>query len=330
MSLLTITLGDPFSINAKAVEHLLDQERHRGLKILLIGSEPQFLYQTRRTLESFQATRITDIQEISRKHNGVYFLNIDNSTVAQCPRSLDKKERGRLSAKALDALSNFEENEKLAVLTCPIDKSAAKDSGFKHPGQTEFFSKIWGNEALMVLSGPKLRVGLVTNHLPIRDVSASLSVSLIAKKIEVFSKFLRGLGIDSPRIAVCGLNPHASDNGLFGDEEGDFILPAIDIALSKDNSLTIDGPKSADTVFFESYNGKYDGVLSMYHDQGLGPLKTVHFYDAVNISAGLKHLRVSPDHGPAQDLYGTSKANLASFEEAYRICLKYLNHSSQQ
>ena len=146
----------------------------------------------------------------------------------------------------------------------------------------------------MILAGPKLRVGLATNHLALKDVPKALNQDLVRRKIELLkSSLAKILGLEFAKIGVCALNPHASDNGLFGDEEEKNIR-ACHIS-SFENDVT--GPFPADTLFHFAYTGQYDGVLAMYHDQGLGPLKTVHFYDAVNITGGLKHLRVSPDHG---------------------------------
>ena len=197
--------------------------------------------------------------------------------------------RGELSVKALELLKEIPDETNFSVLTCPIDKKACVEAGYKYPGQTEYFTDIWQGESIMILAGPKLRVGLATNHLALNDVSANLSTDLIEKKIELLQSTLsKVLGLKSPKIGVCGLNPHASDGGLFGNEEESVIGPAIEKF-----SADVTGPFPADTLFHFAYNGQYDGVLAMYHDQGLGPLKTVHFYDAVNITGGLKHLRVS-------------------------------------
>jgi 4-hydroxythreonine-4-phosphate dehydrogenase len=222
-----------------------------------------------------------------------------------------------------------------AVVTGPIDKKACSLAGFEFPGQTEFFEDAWSaipvsggppKSALMLLAGPRLRVGLSTRHVPLRDVSSRIAVQDIAWQISVFITTLREtFGITSPRVAVCGLNPHAGDRGLFGDEEARIILPAIELARGEKSAAgaSISGPHPADTVFYEAWTGNYDGVLAMYHDQGLGPLKALHFHEAVNISAGLGHLRVSPDHGPASGLFMTNKANLGSFAAAIELAVRH-------
>ena len=216
----------------------------------------------------------------------------------------------------------------LAVVTGPIDKYAAKCAGYSFPGQTEFFADLWQTPAIMILAGPQLRVGLATNHLALRDVPGSLTQRLIVDKLLLLSQSMREIyGIATPRIAVCGLNPHASDQGLFGDEEARVIVPAITEArLHLGKSATLVGPVPADTAFYFGYKGEFDCVLAMYHDQGLGPLKTVHFDNAVNISGGLRHFRVSPDHGPASDLYLRGRASPASLVQAINLAVSYLRH----
>jgi 4-hydroxythreonine-4-phosphate dehydrogenase len=168
--------------------------------------------------------------------------------------------------------------------------------------------------------------------LPLKEVVPRLSTELIETKICLFAKSLKeDFNIKSPRIAVCGVNPHAGDNGLFGDEDRRLILPVVKKLQAKwQGQVTLQGPMPADTVFHFAFQGQYDGVLAMYHDQGLGPLKIVHFDTAVNLSGGLPHLRVSPDHGPAADLYLSQKASPKSWQSCYAVACQYLNGDMQQ
>ena len=177
----------------------------------------------------------------------------------------------------------------------------------------------------MLLAGPKLRVGLATNHLPLKDVPKAMTQPLILRKLAIFAEGLRNIyGITHPKIAVCGLNPHCGDRGLFGSEEIEIIRPAIEAFQNNFAWTTVSGPLPADTVFHSAAQGLFDGVLAMYHDQGLGPLKTIHFDTAVNVSVGLRNLRVSPDHGPAASLYGKGTASMKSFTAAFDLCEKWL------
>jgi 4-hydroxythreonine-4-phosphate dehydrogenase len=211
---------------------------------------------------------------------------------------------------------------RLAVITGPIDKHACVLAGFAHGGQTEYFEELWGAPAVMTLAGSRLRVGLVTNHLPLKDVPKALTAGTVLAKLALFVRTLReAFGCKRPRVAVCGVNPHAGDGGLFGDEESRCLAPAL-AAFKGDADVT--GPVPADTAFYRAYHGAFDGVLAMYHDQGLGPLKTVHFDDAVNLSGGLPHFRASPDHGPARDLFLRKAASPASFALTLDLAAAYL------
>jgi 4-hydroxythreonine-4-phosphate dehydrogenase len=320
--LLIITMGDPFSINIEGIASILRANPDRPL-CLLIGSRYQWENQSPGALSSLDINLIRDIEEIKSKSQGIFLLDIDH--FEKPAPDLSSSERGTIAWNSLSPLENFNWSGKLAVLTCPIEKASAQLGGFDFPGQTEYFSKIWQQEALMILAGPQLRVGIATNHLPVSKVSEALSSNFVLSRIISFANYVRALNMPNPRFAVTGLNPHCSDQGLFGDEEEKIIIPAIKEAQRiLKNSVEITGPKPADTVFFEAYQGVYHGVLAMYHDQGLGPLKTVHFYDAINISWGLRHLRVSPDHGPAANLYMSKTANLNSFSSAYELCCRYL------
>ena len=322
MRYLWVTLGDPYSINIEAITQQMKLQPTPPHPVLLVGHEGLSNHQ----LRLLGAAPLPSVTTLPKKEG--YYLYPISVAVSSCdPKVLSAKERGEVAVASLDLLKSIPKSESLAVLSAPIDKYAASLAGFPFPGQTEYFANLWQAEALMVLSGPRLRVGLVTTHVPLIKVPALLTIPLVEKKILQFATHLQTHeGKEQVRVGVCGLNPHASDGGLFGEEEAKIIAPAIARASSQTKAL-IEGPLPADTAFFHGYQGDYEGVLAMYHDQGLGPLKTVHFYDAVNISSGLPHLRVSCDHGPAKDLYLTGKANFASFLEAFRICFSYLNHN---
>lgn len=206
-----------------------------------------------------------------------------------------------------------------ALVTGPIAKTALWEAGLPHPGQTEFVAAACGVARFaMMLAGPRLRVTLATTHVAIREVAATLTTGAIVDAGALTATFLRDrLGRPAPRIAVLGLNPHAGDGGRFGDDEARVIAPAV--AALRAEGIDATGPLPADTAFFRAFSGDYDAVIAMYHDQGLGPLKLVHFADAINVTLGLPRLRCSPDHGPAYDLSGTGRANPASTIAAIRF-----------
>lgn len=319
---LIYTLGDPHSINVEAFLREVAGAASYW-PVVVIGSKWQFDYQAEQL--QWTAPKMRMISAVGEAREvGLFFLDPAPQIGCKPPEALSDVERGALAVAALKAVP-AQSDVPLAVLTGPIDKFAAHLAGFQEPGQTEFFEKHWHGAAVMLLAGPKLRVGLATNHVALKQVPEALSQKAIEQKIATLAEGLRNIfGIMTPRIAVCGLNPHCSDHGLFGSEDEAMIVPAVRSSQGALTQAVISGPLPADTVFYRAARGEFDAVLAMYHDQGLGPLKTLHFDDAVNISLGLKYLRVSPDHGPARDLYLKSSASWKSFAAARAHCERYL------
>jgi 4-hydroxythreonine-4-phosphate dehydrogenase len=209
--------------------------------------------------------------------------------------------------------------EAAGMVTAPISKAAIRQAGCRFPGHTELLAERCGvAQVVMMLGGDRLKVCLVTTHLPLRDVPAQLSVASILQTVTIVDDaFRRFFACAQPRIAVLGLNPHAGEAGLFGDEEERLIAPAI--AAARAAGVAASGPHSADTLFHFAAQGRYDAVVAMYHDQGLGPLKLMHFEDAVNVTLGLPIVRTSVDHGTAYDLAGTGTASEKSLVAAVRM-----------
>ncbi len=207
-----------------------------------------------------------------------------------------------------------------AICTAPISKEALGMAGIKYPGHTEMLARLTGASdfAMMLIGGP-LRVLLVTTHAAIKKVPRLISREAVAAKIELAAKAARMLGIRRPRIAVCGLNPHAGEAGLFGSEEIEKIAPAVREA--KDRGIRVQGPIAADALFRKAYAGQVDIVVAMYHDQGLIPLKMVAFEKGVNVTVGLPIIRTSPDHGTAYDIAWKGKADPSSMIEAMKTAL---------
>jgi len=216
-----------------------------------------------------------------------------------------------------------------AMVTAPISKEAMNRAGFHYPGHTELLAELCGvDRYVMMLAGEKLRVSLVTIHEALRDVSSLLSVERILETIRLTETGVRCLtGIDRPHLAVLAFNPHCGEGGLFGDEERRFIQPAVEVARRE--GINASGPMSADTLFYAAAQGKYDGVIAMYHDQGLIPLKLLHFDDGVNLTLGLPIIRTSVDHGTAYDLAGTGKASASSMLAAIDMAMKMSLYSGE-
>lgn len=204
-----------------------------------------------------------------------------------------------------------------AVVTGPVNKKGLAGVGYVFPGQTEFFASRWSGEPVMAFAGGKMTVGLVTWHLPLSDVPRNVSAADIRRTVLALISLRTKLGDRHPRIAVCGLNPHAGEGGLLGKEDDAVIRPAVEALRAEGHEVS--GPLPGDTVFHRHLQGEFDAVVAIYHDQGLAPLKAVDFSTAANLSLGLKHVRTSPDHGTAYEIAGQGKADRGSFDSAMRL-----------
>jgi 4-hydroxythreonine-4-phosphate dehydrogenase len=213
-----------------------------------------------------------------------------------------------------------------ALVTAPINKDTIQNENFNFPGHTEYLQERGGaGESLMFLVSDTLRVGVVTGHIPLAKVAESISVEKILAKLKLMDGSLRNdFWIRKPKIAVLGLNPHASDNGLIGDEEQKVIIPAIEEA--RNNNILAFGPYPADGFFANGTYLQFDAVLAMYHDQGLIPFKQIAFESGVNFTAGLNFVRTSPDHGTAYDIAGKNQASEVSFREAIFTAIHIVKH----
>jgi 4-hydroxythreonine-4-phosphate dehydrogenase len=213
-----------------------------------------------------------------------------------------------------------------AIVTGPINKARMYDIGFKFPGQTEFFADRCGvRNFAMLLTGGTLTVALVTVHLPLREVADALRTDEVVRVGRLLEAFLRRRGIGAPRIAVAGLNPHAGESGAIGREETEIIAPAVEqlqSAVGNLQSAIFRGPFSPDTLFHHAANGEWDGVLCMYHDQGLIPLKLHAFHEGVNVTLGLPFPRTSPDHGTAFEIAGKNLAQPDSMIAAINLAVE--------
>ena len=234
-------------------------------------------------------------------------------------------EGGRASATYICKAVELAINKQVeAMVTAPISKEALKMAGMNWPGHTEMLAELTGtSDYAMMLAGGPLRVILVTIHTALRNVPDLVTKEKVLKTIRLAKKACSMLGIRHPRIAVAGLNPHAGEAGIFGDEETREIIPAIEAAATEDIQAT--GPFPPDTVFHKAYKGEVDIVVCMYHDQGLIPLKMIAFDKGVNVTIGLPIIRTSPDHGTAYDIAwsgSTGKADPSSMIEALKLALQ--------
>jgi 4-hydroxythreonine-4-phosphate dehydrogenase len=208
------------------------------------------------------------------------------------------------------------------VVTAPVSKERMAAIGWGFPGHTEFFAARWGGAPTMAFCGGRLRLALVTWHIPLREVPGALNAAGIGRAVEAADELARADGVAVPRIGVCGLNPHAGEGGLLGVEERDLIDPILDRLRERFPGLSRTQP--ADTLFGRQLRGEFDVGVALYHDQGLAPLKVVDFDEAVNVTLGLPHVRTSPDHGTAFSIAGQGRASIRSFSNAVDVARRLI------
>ncbi len=271
------------------------------------------------TETSFNYQIVKDLNRIFPKQLNVF--NCWEEEVAITPGTVNET-GGKYAVKSLLAATQaLKENKIQGLVTAPIHKNNTQSAEFNFTGHTPFLKHIYGAEdVLMLMVAGDFRVGLVTEHVPVNSIAKHITKENILSKLSILqSSLIKDFGIDRPRVAVLGLNPHAGDEGLIGDEEEKIIKPAVKEA--KHNNLIVTGPFSADAFFARRHFEKFDAVLAMYHDQGLIPFKSLAMENGVNYTAGLSGVRTSPDHGTAFDIAGKNKADHSSFLAAIYSCV---------
>ena len=322
MQPLLITMGDPTGVGPELIIKTLSRE-HPALQhpLQIVGDievlkQAAAIFDTDLQPENLGENRYT-IALNKRKFvvHSISALKPENLVYGQPDNSCGKAMADYIEYATAQCLAG----QAAGIVTAPINKAAINSAGYHFPGHTELLAERCGTEkVVMMLAGSTLKVCLVTTHLAYRDVPQALSSAEILATIRITANSLKQqFGLTNPRLAVLALNPHAGENGLFGDEEARLITPAIEAAQGE--GIAADGPHSADTLFFFAARGDYDAVICMYHDQGLIPLKLLHFEDAVNVTLGLPIVRTSVDHGTAYNLAGSGSANCASLVAALKM-----------
>ena len=315
---IALTPGEPAGIGPDLCLQLLQQDL--PCEIIVIAS-PQLLEQRAKQLGlSVQINEFDSSQPAATQTAGrLTLLPVKLAEPTQCGQLNQANSRyvlktiTKATQGCLDGLFS-------AMVTGPVHKGIINDAGLSFSGHTEFIAGITGGHPVMMLATPGLRVALVTTHLPLSEVSAAITHNRLRRVIRILDYDLRSrFGIKTPKILVCGLNPHAGENGHLGREEIDIIEPVLK-GLCK-QGLNLQGPLPADTLFTPKYLASADAVLAMYHDQGLPVLKYIGFGKAVNITLGLPIIRTSVDHGTALDLAGSGTANLGSLQFAVQTAL---------
>jgi 4-hydroxythreonine-4-phosphate dehydrogenase len=312
-----ITLGDYNGIGPEVVIKALSDNRVLNLITPVIYGSARVISYYKKLLgvEELNYTQVRNKGQFAPKS-----INVVNCWGEEAFEIIPGKasvESGKAAFLALkQASEDLKEGIIDALVTAPIDKQTIHSEEFPFKGHTEFLTQFFGaSESLMFMISEKLRVGLVTEHIPVKDIATAVTKEKIEAKLKVMDQSLRkDFGIAKPKIAVLGLNPHAGDNGLLGVEEDQIIRPVL--AEQKNKGRLVYGPFPADGFFAAGTYLKYDGILAMYHDQGLVPFKSIAFEDGVNFTAGLPVVRTSPDHGTGYAIAGKNQAHEGSLREA--------------
>jgi 4-hydroxythreonine-4-phosphate dehydrogenase len=322
-----ISCGDLNGIGIEVVLKTFEDARMLGdvVPVLYASAKAVSLHRKALQLDEVQFHRVNDAREaLPKKLN---LVNLWEEDVAIEPGTPS----GALASyaiKSLEAAAQDLASGKVDVLvTAPIDKHSMQQAGFAYPGHTEFLQAMAGSdsEVLMLLVGDGLRVGTVTGHIPLKEVSTAITTERILVKARLLHQSLqRDFGIAAPKLAILGLNPHAGDGGTLGSEDKERIAPAVR-RLTEEGILAM-GPYAADGFFGNGSYAHFDGVLAMYHDQGLAPFKALSFGHGVNFTAGLPIVRTSPDHGTGLDIAGKGVADEGSFRAAVWLATDIKRH----
>lgn len=323
--IIAITMGDPCGVGAEIIVKALSATKPFPDFLPVVIGDKNTLSRALKLCGSVLIIKeITEVEEVTLLPPGTIAL------LSVSALENDDIKYGRPTVAAGDAAYHYIckaaelalVKRISAMVTAPINKAAMNRAGHDYPGHTELLAELCRcRKYVMMLAGDVLRVSLVSIHEALKDVPALVTLEQVLDTIRVTAAGLQRLtGKPDPRLAVLSLNPHCGEGGMFGDEERVAIEPAIKIALQ--DGINVEGPLSADTLFYFAQQGKYDGVVAMYHDQGLIALKMLHFDDAVNITLGLPIIRTSVDHGTAYDLAGSGKASEKSLLAAIKMAVK--------
>jgi 4-hydroxythreonine-4-phosphate dehydrogenase len=329
---IAITHGDINGVGYEVILKTIEDNRMLELCTPVIYGSAKIaaFYRKALGLQSINFNQIDDASQA--RDNAVNIINVVGEDVKVEPGE-STEAAGQAAFAALErAVTDLRAGKVDTLVTAPINKHNIQSNTFSFPGHTEYLETSLGEgaKALMILFSETLRVALVTTHLPIAKVPAAITKESVLEKLRIFNKSLHSdFGIVAPRIAVLSLNPHAGENGLLGSEETDIIIPAIQAA--KEEKIFAFGPYAADGFFGSGNFDKFDGVLAMYHDQGLSAFKTMSMDQGVNYTAGLPFVRTSPDHGTGYDIAGKGEASPDSMRNAIYAAIDiYRNRKSDE
>ena len=332
LPLIAVTMGDPAGIGPEVtLEGLLGGPKFTDLppvSVVVFGDIEVLEFINKKFNYNLELEEINNIDEIEDEYvpgDVIKVLSISRLDPTKIKPGKLSPTCGKASFDYVDKAVDAALEEKVSgIVTGPVNKEAWLSAGVKYPGHTEYLRDRAGvDRVVMFMHHNKLRVGLVTHHIPIKDLLKNITQEKIIDTIKITYEGLKKMGFDPPKIAVAGLNPHAGEGGTMGTEEIEIIKPAMETA--KQLGFPSEGPFAPDTVFHQAFDGQYDGVVSMYHDQGLGPLKLVHFDEVVNTTLGLPFVRTSVGHGTGFDIAQKGISDCTSFRWALTTAIQMVN-----
>lgn len=325
---LAVTMGEPAGVGPEQIARLWQERIDRSLPpFLVFGAEATF----KAVAPDLPIQIVSDPAAAISAFKEALPLYV----VGDCPQvepGTLKDGTQQATIAALDESVRFAlKGDVSGVVTAPIQKSHLMTIGFEGPGHTEYLARLCGlpaDASVMMLATEELRVVPATVHIPLKDVPNALTHDMLVETVlKTYQDLKTRFGIETPRLVMAGLNPHAGEEGLLGIEEGTHILPAL-MTLKDDYGIMVSGPAPGDTLFHAEARASYDAVICMYHDQALIPLKTLDFWGGVNVTLGLPIIRTSPDHGTALSLAGSGRARLDSFHNALMMAWDMANRSN--
>ena len=325
---ILVTLGDPNGLGPELVCRIFAGQTHAFHRIVAIGPEEAIEHHAR-PLGCVSFWRTVD-ESICLNDLAPGFYTLTPERLADFPLTPGQAtvEGGEAAGESLmEAMRLLDKGWGDVLVTCPLNKAKLKEAGFDFDGHTEFLTRHSGADPAdicMYFWGPRLQVGLVTTHPPLARVPQLVTYERVVSCLEAIAGFLKRVGLSGKPIGVCGLNPHAGESGTIGREEIEVIAPAVQEARGR--GIDARGPFGADTLFVQAAAGDYAAVLAMYHDQGLAPLKLMHFNESVNITLGLPFIRTSPAHGTGYDLVGKQIADPGSMRAAANLAFRLVEN----
>lgn len=319
---LALTLGEPAGIGPDLAIQLWLERKARKLPPFVLLADPAFVATRANMLKFDIPIGICEPEEATVRFDDALLLNDPGAAATAAPGKPDQSSANAARSSIDLAVKLVQQKRAAAVVTNPIAKHVMQAGGFAFPGHTEYLAHLSNApRPVMLIWSEELAVIPITIHMPLRDVPDALSTALIVESARIAARDYREkFGIENPRLAICGLNPHAGEEGTIGREDIEIIAPAIRALRAE--GIEASGPHPADSLFHEHARKYYDVALGMYHDQVLAPVKALAFDRAVNVTLGLPFVRTSPDHGTAFDLAGSGTANPSSLEAALKLAAR--------